>query len=725
MPARLRNLVPSPAAALAGLAAQVLVLALFFLFVLENRLFSNAFISTPVWEFLLRATGGQFFSTPQGEVGAAWFPGILLPTMIGCLLANTWIAWRRARESGSLWSSWLTGCVTNLRWVLPELAWLALWFVQLLWPADLLLGVLVLTPSLALAMTLAGALWSGLSPTWTPTNRPQSRAAYTAPHRGRFPLLVAAGIVAYTVIFTALNWGLWFNLLIPHGDSSMYEEHLWNVLHGKGFRSYLDQGLFLGEHIQVVHLLLLPAYMLWPSHLLLELLQSLIIALTAVPVYRLALRHGGSSRAAACLALATLLYIPLQYLDIAIDFKTFRPNAFGVPTLLCAIDALERRRWGWMSFWFALTLSSQEDFAIVIALLGAWLIVEGWLNGRPAGDGTPAPRVVDRVQLVVGGTVFVGGVAYLIAAVKFVIPWFRDGETVHYVRYFEKFGTTAPEVVWTMLTRPDLVAAEFLHLSSLGYLLLMLIPIGIPLALLPRESQDGETLPAESFRDALRGIWNRWGRLATGLPLYLLLCLNQIAQSTPGPFHHFHAPLIPIVLWAACAALGSPPLKLGVNPARAERLALWMLCCAITTQLFYTAAPTGISFWDPGDRMYWRRLYVPDDRATAFASVAPLIPPTARVASTDFVHPRFTHCERSYDYSNYPRRVSNYLPQVPDDTDYIVLDTAHPYSEIHRPEEVRELREHPEQWEIVPANTQGYYIVLKRRAPVQESSAAN
>src|SRR6185503_11115540 len=84
------------------------------------------------------------------------------------------------------------------------------------------------------------------------------------------------GIVGiYVVVFVTMNWRLYFNLLIPHGDSAMYEEHLWNVLHGKQFRSYLDQGLFLGEHIQVVHLGLLPLYVLWPSHLLLELCESL------------------------------------------------------------------------------------------------------------------------------------------------------------------------------------------------------------------------------------------------------------------------------------------------------------------------------------------------------------------------------------------------------------------------------------------------------------------
>ena len=45
-------------------------------------------------------------------------------------------------------------------------------------------------------------------------------------------------------------------------------------------------------------------------------------------------------------------------------------------------------------------------------------------------------------------------------------------------------------------------------------------------------------------------------RLLVGMPLIVLLCLNEIAQSFPAPVHHFHAPLVPILFWAAAAGLG-------------------------------------------------------------------------------------------------------------------------------------------------------------------------
>ena len=92
------------------------------------------------------------------------------------------------------------------------------------------------------------------------------------------------------------------------------------------------------------------------------------------------------------------------------------------------------------------------------------------------------------------------------------------------------------------------------------------------------------------------------------------------------------------------------------------------------------------------------------------------IPTTARVASTDFVHPRFTHHERSYDYSHYRRRIAGYEDKVPDDTDFIAIDTRHPCSDLKSPDQVRELKDHPEDRELLPDNTEGYFIVLRRRA---------
>ncbi|WP_437224539.1 DUF2079 domain-containing protein [Planctomicrobium sp. SH661] len=692
----------SPLLTIGSVLAQWIVTALFALFVLENEVVARTFVSLPTWTTIFKTLGGTLEQTPQGLLAVASLGSLTVLSLCSCLLINFIAALSEFRHAGGkkkeqsptksklrsglapnragLFTAFAHKSFMNALWSIPIGVWAFGWLISILIPGAGLTALLVQTVKITLAATLAGWLWEILRE-WGPTtsSTPRESAALSS----RFACAaVLGGMLVYLVIFVGMNWGLWFNLQLPHGDSSMYEEHLWNVLHGKGFRSYLDQGLFWGEHIQFVHLLLLPLYFFWPSHLFMELSESAVLALGAVPVYWIARRHGRSERAAMWLSLAYLLYFPMHYLDIAIDLKTFRPSAFGIPALLFMIDAAERRRWGWMSVCILVALSCQEDFGVAIAPFGLWLFAEAWWNWKSTKDAAWKP------QLVAGLLLTILAPLYVIFAVKFAIPWFHEGKTVHYASYFQAFGKTPVEIVVNILTNPALLWKHLVTAASTALFLDLLMPVGMPL--------------------------REWRRLLVGLPLFVLLCLNELTKDFPGPFHHFHAALIPIILWGAGASLMSKSSEDSKFRSIADQRGLWMFCCALTTGLFFSLSPWGIQFWDSGSPFYWQRLYVPGERAREFAKVLPLIPPTARVASTDFVHPRFTHFERSYDYSHYPRRVADYEDKVPDDTDYIVIDTGHRYSEIQRFDQTREYRNQRDQWEEIPVDTKGYFIVLKR-----------
>jgi len=240
-------------------------------------------------------------------------------------------------------------------------------------------------------------------------------------------------------------------------------------------------------------------------------------------------------------------------------------------------------------------------------------------------------------------------------------------------------------VIWGMITQPGLLAAKYWNFDVLLYALELLLP----LAFLP-------------LRAPLR--------LLAGLPLFGVLCLNQIVRDAN---HHFHAPLVAVLFWASAAALAprrppdEPPAPDATDAAvlrRARRAGLF----SAVFGLFFSFAPWGIAFWDPGSPFSWRAKYVADERVRMFSRVFEQIPVSSRVASTDFVHPRFTHHAESYDYSDY-------RPTVPADTDYIVIDTAGPYAAIAHPGMVKELRDSPDAWELLEDRTGGYFIVLRRR----------
>ncbi len=686
-----------------------------------------------------------FRMASNGQLTAEIDFGFLLAVLAGAaaaawLLAAFWISKRASCRWSVALSDW--GIRGWLWWLIPG-AWEFLRIGATLIGFDALQGLLLATPQMWLALSVAGWLATlfvlenrvdtgaaglvGRALLPVPDDATGKSARPTTADSFRVPAAVWFAVAVYVVVLTAMNWQLYRGLLIPHGDSAMYEEHLWNVTHGKGFRSYLDRGIFLGEHIQVVHLLLIPLHWLWPSHLLLELCESLALAVGAIPVFWMARRHSGSQRAATLLAVAYLLYFPLHFLDIAIDLKTFRPMCFGVPLLLFAIDLIERSNFRGAVILLLLTLSAKEDFAIIVATLGVWIALfqnksfqkrsfqQTSLPLTPTGTESSSNSVSSNsVTTKLGWAMAVFATVYLVLVLTVLIPWFREGSEPHYSAYFGELGKSPREILANSFARPGLVFGQLLSVRSTFYGLALLLPLGL--------------LPLLSI-----------SRLAVGLPLFSMLCLLQLSNDPSDqanafliPFHHFHAPLVPIVFWAAAAGLGNvkPAWRwLITKTARGERseqsmdesaetafrfMGHFAWTSAVAMGFFLSLTPTGLAFWDPDAAWYWKKRYVVGKRAEMFAKVFRTIPRNANVASTDFIHPRFTHHARSYDYSHYQRRVSG-DGTVPADTDYIVIDTQHHYSDIKRPDQIREYRDHPEQWQLLPDTTDGYFIVLKRK----------
>ena len=684
---------------------------------LSSRSLATNFVSPSTWRLLVRQPVGSLGSAEQAEITFSAIAFVLGSVSVVTWLVGAW--WLARRRSSSFLDALVTWGLAGWGWWCLIDLWEWVWIVAGIIGATSVSGLLTVSPQLWLAGCLAG--WLATLLTLAGGGSVDEAISYDSPLNAENTMRAstfatqrwlwwACGL--YVVVFTAMNWRLYFNLLMPHGDSVMYEEHLWNVLHGKGFRSYLDQGLFFGEHIQFVHLFLLPLYVLWPSHLLLELCESTALALGAFPVFWMTRRHTSSKGLALAVAVAYLLYAPMQFLDIEIDLKTFRPEAFGIPLLLLTLDQLERRQLLGTLLGLAFTLSVKEDYAIVFGPLGVWIawsrVVDDVVRSssltvsvRPITKRTLVSFLLpaDRTRFALGMTLSVFSVIYLWLATRVVMPWFRLGVEVHYTRYFAKFGESPEQIVATMLTNPGLLFGELTSTATALYALLLLAP----LAFVPLCSP---------------------GRLAVGLPLFGILCLNELAKD---PRHQFHAPLVAVLFWALAGGLPralaltrtalarwSPELTTVVSTARTFCTHL-IWTSALCTGLFLSISPLGLPFWDVGSSWYWRTLYGPSRRGELFARVVPLIPRESRVASTDFVHPRFTHYERSYDYSGYRRKVAGDRVGVPEDTDFLVIDTQHHYSEIKTPRDVPEYRDHPAEWELLPDETEGYFLVLKRR----------
>jgi hypothetical protein len=140
-----------------------------------------------------------------------------------------------------------------------------------------------------------------------------------------------------------------------------------------------------------------------PSLLLVA--QSVAIALGALPVYRLALKHIGSRRAGIGFALTYLLYPPTTWLAL----NEFHPGAIAMPALTSTRSGIWTDRLAPFAAFALFAAICREDIPLVLAGYGVWYALA---RGRRA----------------VGATIAVTGVAWTTIAAGVIVPHFGRGQ---------------------------------------------------------------------------------------------------------------------------------------------------------------------------------------------------------------------------------------------------------------------------------------------------------
>lgn len=466
--------------------------------------------------------------------------------------------------------------------------------------------------------------------------------------RASFAVTTVA-FATYVSVFSTLSVLQYQALHVPHGDTGMYEEHLWNLLHGKGFKSELDSGrLFLGERFQVIHLLLIPIYLIKPSLVTLNICETVALGSTAFAVWWMAKSRKLPSSAATLLAIAALAYFPLQCLDQEQSWKTFRPNSFGVPLIAFALAALEAKRYRLAIGLLATSFLAAEDYALVAVGVGAYLAIVGLQTWKS-----------ERRTLLVGVATIAGSFLFIVLVMTWIIPHFRGGGNPHYTPYFKSLGDSPADIVRNVLTQPRLVIDRIATLPNAQFGMFLIgslafVPLASPL------------------------------RLAVALPVLGYLTLGE-REGMNQPFFHFHAPIVAVILWAmvgGCANLS--------HRFRANNIARFVCAMAFATGIWFGPSPLSWKFHDPyaglvwqvgypmgpvfkPNGQYWRDRYFSPERAESFSKAIELIRPDDRVAATDLVRTRFTHQAACHEYPPLKDHVSI------DDIDVIVLDLAEGY----------------------------------------------
>lgn len=435
-------------------------------------------------------------------------------------------------------------------------------------------------------------------------------------------MLLLLAIVGYACAFSYITLVRYAAFEARALDLGNLNQAIWNTAHGNWFHLTNQPGTVnrLSLHVEPILIPIALLYRLYPAPPLLLVLQAVMVALGALPLFALARHQLKNEWIALTFAVVYLLNPTIQ----AANWLEFHPITLAPTFLLAAFYYLVTDRPGRFALFAVLAASCKEEMALIIFMLGAYALV---IRHRP--------QLSPRWGLVT----MVLSMAWALLAVLGIQQLFADGN-IHWNRY-AYLGDSPGQMVVSLLTRPGVVWAQLVSADAGGYLWSMLWPTGL-LALLAPEV------------------------LLLALPS---LAINLLADFPPMHETHtliYAAPIAPLV-WAA-AVMGMARIVRwgGAHRPRVRRglmvgLTVLVLALGITDQRWHGYLPGS------GNAM---PLTVTAHHARAGAIIAQ-IPAAAAVSAQDRLNPHVSGRETVYIF-----------PRVEDerigDADTVFVDVTGP-----------------------------------------------
>jgi len=270
-------------------------------------------------------------------------------------------------------------------------------------------------------------------------------------------VLLATGIAAYAAGFAALSTLRHDAYATGRFDLGNMVQAVWSTAHGHPLRMtdlHGDQISRLAAHVDPILVLFAPLWWLWPSPQLLLVVQALVVAFGAVPVFLLARKHLGSARAGLGFAIAYLLYPATGWLTL----NEFHPVALATTFLLVAFWYLDEDRLVPFALFAIAAATCKEEIALVVAGLGIWY-------------------ALSRRRWAVGAVIAAAGGLWAAVAIAVVIPHYNAGAESDFYRRYGEVGGSAGGILKTAVTHPLRIAEAAFSSRDLHYLLQLVTPL--------------------------------------------------------------------------------------------------------------------------------------------------------------------------------------------------------------------------------------------------------
>jgi uncharacterized membrane protein len=285
-------------------------------------------------------------------------------------------------------------------------------------------------------------------------------APLTRPHAGRVAFgVVLAAAAGYAWHFAHHTLQTHYRMGTASLDLGLEDNLIWNILDGAPlFKSSPLGGpdsSHAGFHQTWFAYVIAPIYFLFPGARTLLVIQAVMIAAAAIPLFLLARRRLGYPTAV-ILAVGYLLYPPLH----GANLYDFHYQPLSAVFLFSTLYLLETRRDVAAAICILLAFSLREDIAALVAIIGVYLVLTG-----------KRPRA--------GLAVAIAGGVYFVLLKFAIMPRFLAGSEAFAYMYKNLVGTGEHGfggVLKTVFANPFYTLGTLLEKDKLVYALQLFAP---------------------------------------------------------------------------------------------------------------------------------------------------------------------------------------------------------------------------------------------------------
>lgn len=178
-------------------------------------------------------------------------------------------------------------------------------------------------------------------------------------------------IFLYTIIFIGVSILKYTHSSYDGLDLAIYNQVFYNTVRGSLFHFTIHPHSYLGDHIELVILLLAPFYALYKNPISLLILQTIWIAATAYPLYRIAEQKISNHYA---------LLLSASYLANAfvhnINLFEFHILSLAMPLIVWMFYVYQKKQFSLFFILIILLLATREDVAFMVFFFGCIPLLE-------------------------------------------------------------------------------------------------------------------------------------------------------------------------------------------------------------------------------------------------------------------------------------------------------------------------------------------------------------